>query len=89
MYNLKKRILLDANNYGHTFAMVAGCCWLMGKYNINWSVWLYTENRAFRSCSAGLLSFYSVSLSAKNYGRHGPWEKLLTLIHLVSMNCIK
>jgi len=25
-----------------------------------------------RSCSAGLLSFYSVSLSAKNYGRYGP-----------------
>jgi len=32
---LKKKIKLEANNYGQTFAMVIGCCWLMGQYNIN------------------------------------------------------
>jgi hypothetical protein len=45
--NLKK-IKLDANNYDQTFAVVAGCFWLMGQYNVNWSVWLYTENSAFQ-----------------------------------------
>jgi hypothetical protein len=44
--NIKKKI--DTNNYGHTITTGAGYCWLMGQYNVNWSVCPYTENKAFK-----------------------------------------
>jgi hypothetical protein len=65
--------------------MVAGCCWLMGQYNVNWFVWLYTKN-SFPDHAVLDYSAFIVSLSAQNYGRHGPWEKLLILDPPVSVD---